>query len=308
MRTRPGTGEVTATSSTIAHGASILHAARTARRPAHRARPRPRGAGRRCGREPRHPGAEGRLECGQQLVAHRAARALTPLSGCRALFGSSHGARPVRGTPREHLARQPQHGRRSRPRRRACRTATGPRTAGERQEHLLGLVVAGVAEQHGLAPARRPLRQCRVPGLTSVGLPDPAGDHRTDDRLEPEPSAAPRPAGHHRAARLEPVVDHDGTRPHPARGATNAAAAARASESGPPEHATRTRCSRPARSPARPARSARPDGPRAARRRPRARARSWPCSPHPHGRIPTSAARWVSGVVHTRSAHRSRHA
>ena len=162
--------------------------------------------------------------------------------------------------------------------------------AGQREQHRLGLVVAGVPEQHGgravRAGRRRPAPRSGPPGRPPPDRPA-AGRPSTRTAIDGRsPTAAPQAAtalGPRGRAVLQSVVDGDQPgAAGPSRGATNAVAAASASESAPPEQATRTRrvlvVARAARG-----------GPRPGSRRPAARARPRSAWSAPAGRPPGRA-------------------
>ena len=121
-------------------------------------------------------------------------------------------------------------------------------TAGEAEQHLLGLVVEGVAEEHGGGAVP-------VGGLVEGGVAGRAGGGleavtRGGRPRRSRTSTGSRPRARRRSAAsaatcgragLEAVVDDDRAGAPPGRGASKAVAAASASESAPPLHATSTR-------------------------------------------------------------------
>ena len=220
-------------------GAQALRAPQRAPRPrGRRARPRRRpppgpwrAAPRRAARGPRGRRAAGRRSgpapTSRPVPApppwRAAAGGAPPRDALPRRPGGWSGRATPRGPALRRLGRAPRgagpaQDDAARPAPRACRPANGARATRQRQEHLLGLVVARVGEQHrDRAELARRLSQCLVPDLTGVGLAGPGRRDRPDlDRLEPQSAALLRcPLGHLPAARLEPVVHHDGTRAHP---------------------------------------------------------------------------------------------
>ena len=269
-------------------------AARRGRRPARRARRRPRAAARRSAPAPPRRPARARPRA---PAAPRAAPAPGRTRGRRCAGRARAAAR---------APRRPRRRRRPRPARAAGAgsgraTAAipardrGPGAAGQPEQHRLGLVVAGVAEQHrGRAGARRGRVQRGVARRAGRGL---------RVRRRPTSTVRPRPGrGRGRAASsavaaapsAEPGCSPWSTITAPpsgaGRGASKASRGGQRQGVGPPLHATSTRA--PARSPARSG-APRPGppapGPGQARRRaavttpPRRalRSRRWPSSSSP---------------------------
>ena len=212
-------------------------------RPGRARRGRP-AAGRRCGPAPR-----------PRRPAARPRAAAAPR--CAAAPAGSAGRRCA-GRPR---ASRPSAAQAARCRRGGARAAGGgsgprdrahagdrarPRAAAEAEQHGLGLVVEGVPEQDGRA-RRRSQSERGVAGGPGRGLGpagpgrvdlDPDQVHRVEAELVADRGHPPRLLGR---SGLQAVVDRDQAgRRSPARGASNASAAARASESAPPEQATNT--------------------------------------------------------------------
>ena len=163
-----------------------------------RGRRRRPGAGRRCGPAPLRPRARGSSSsCGSSACRTR----LRAKAGS-ALCGSSHGSRPCAWQP---PVRRPGRGR-ERPTHAAAdrgHPREGPRTGAARQpqQHRLGLVVAGVAQQDdgGAEPVRR-LVEGGVPSAARgiLGSPARPDGHGGDlDGVEPEIAQGP---GHGRGA------------------------------------------------------------------------------------------------------------
>ena len=123
----------------------------------------------------------------------------------------------------------------------------GPEPAAEAEQHRLGLVVEGVPEQHVRVERVAPATQRGVAGGPGGGLaarpPSPTVDRQRSrpGRTRARSRARRRCAACSAEPVLQAVIDGDQARPRrPARGASNAVAAASASESAPPEQATST--------------------------------------------------------------------
>ena len=200
-------------------------------------------AGERLGDARAEDGLEDRQHPGADLRPQRGRR-----GGRRAFVGSSHGSRPSAAQARSVSARRSsRNGRRRIPRSRHAGQGPGSRAAGEPEQHGLGLVVQGVPEQDGRGAVRgRRAPRARVPGRAGRRLGPPPGPDGTVARTT---STGSRPRPRHCSAARAATSALPACRPwstttaparSPARGATKDVAAARASESAPPEHATST--------------------------------------------------------------------
>ena len=181
----------------------------------------------------------------------RAPRARTRVKAGSSFIGSSHQVSPCARTDSRHcVAGHPEQG--------AAEAAAGgrhpgqrpcPGAAGEAEQHLLGLVVEGVPEQHGHRPVPVGGRlEGGVAGLAGGGLqarrPTPATStvtHLDGVEAQVRGAAAPPAAATCAEPGCRPWSTTTAPARHPAAVASKARAAARASESAPPLHATRTR-------------------------------------------------------------------